>query len=66
MTVNQEMLSRAEEILSKKNTGPSGVLAYMWANASEELPTYNRPYIDQHRLQPLKHISRFLKQIVVA
>jgi hypothetical protein len=34
MTDDLDALSRAEKILSQKNSGPSGVLAYMWANTA--------------------------------
>jgi hypothetical protein len=34
MSVNQAAIDEAQEILSQKNSGPSGVLAYMWGNVA--------------------------------
>ncbi len=52
----------AEEILSLKNSGPSGVLAYTWANAvklvehkgPDGIYSFSMPYIDEASDKPLE------------
>lgn len=49
-----DFMEDAEQILSQKNTGPSGVLAYAWANAvktvevkqGDKTYSFNMPFVD--------------------
>ena len=63
MSVNlQDFIDEAEKILSQKNSGPSGVLAYTWANAVKLVEhkgpdgnySFSMPYIDKSSEKPLK------------
>lgn len=56
-------LNQAKEILSHKNSGPSGVLAFVWANAYERVEhtdkngnvfEFLRPYVDDDYNQSLE------------